>query len=146
MTDSAAARPALSGVHHVSITVTDVEASAHWYETVFRTQRLPMTFPHHGAEESGYAVLLIEPTTGFAFGLHHNAANTGTPADERITGLDHISLAVAERSDLDAWADWLTVQGVTHSGVNDVTEPIPYSTLVFRDPDNIQLELIYLPS
>lgn len=105
MTDSAAARPALSGVHHVSITVTDVKASAHWYETVFRTQRLPMTFPHHGAEESGYAVLLIEPTTGFAFGLHHNAANTGTPADERIIGLDHISLAVAERSDLDAWAD-----------------------------------------
>lgn len=34
------------------------------------------------------------------------------------------------------------MQGVTHSGVNDVTEPIPYSTLVFRDPDNIQLELI----
>jgi hypothetical protein len=31
------------------------------------------------------------------------------------------------------------------SGVIDTTDPIPYSVVVFRDPDNIQLELIHLP-
>jgi glyoxylase I family protein len=146
MTDALEARPGLKGVHHLSITVTDVEASAAWYEGVFQAQRLSMTFPHYGAEEGGYAVLLIEPTTGFAFGLHHNSANTGEPADEKTTGLDHLSLAVAERSDLDAWADWLGRRGVAHSGVHEVADPIPYATLVFRDPDNIQLEFIHLPS
>ncbi len=35
--------------------------------------------------------------------------------------------------------------GVEHSGIRDLTEPVPFSTLVFRDPDNIQLEFIYSP-
>ena len=35
--------------------------------------------------------------------------------------------------------------GVPHSGVNDTDDPIPYSALIFRDPDNIQLELFHLP-
>jgi glyoxylase I family protein len=34
---------------------------------------------------------------------------------------------------------------VPHSGVNDKTEPMPYSVVVFRDPDGIQLELMYAP-
>jgi hypothetical protein len=36
--------------------------------------------------------------------------------------------------------------GVPHNGVNDTDHPIPYSALVFRDPDNIQLEFFHLPS
>lgn len=146
VTNGTSKRPALKGVHHAAITVTDVEASAAWYEAVLGAQRLPMTFPHFGAADSGYAVLLIEPTSGFAFALHHNTANNGEPADESRTGLDHLSLAVGARADLDAWAEWLTRQNVPHSGVNEVTEPIPYSTVVFRDPDNIQLELFCMSS
>jgi catechol 2,3-dioxygenase-like lactoylglutathione lyase family enzyme len=126
--------------------VTDIEASAAWYQMVFGAERVPVTFPHFGAEESGYTVLLLESTTGFAFGLHHNTANSGEPFDESRTGLDHFSFAVAQRSDLDAWAEWLTRQGVPHSGVNDVHQPVPYSTVVFRDPDNIQLEFIHMPA
>jgi hypothetical protein len=52
---------------------------------------------------------------------------------------------VPDRADLDAWATWLDSQGVPHSGVNDTDDPIPYSALIFRDPDNIQLELFHLP-
>ncbi len=52
---------------------------------------------------------------------------------------------VPGRADLDAWAAWLDSQGVPHSGVNDTDDPIPYSTLIFRDPDNIQLELFHMP-
>jgi glyoxylase I family protein len=32
--------------------------------------------------------------------------------------------------------------GIEHTGIRDEHEPFPYSTVVFRDPDNIQLELI----
>jgi glyoxylase I family protein len=31
--------------------------------------------------------------------------------------------------------------GIEHSGIRDGDEPLTFATLVFRDPDNIQLEL-----
>jgi glyoxylase I family protein len=138
--------PAITGFHHFSPTVSDVEVSAQWYERVLGMNRIPVTFPHYGSESSGYGVVLIEPRSGITIGLHHHAANAGQPADECHTGLDHISFAVSQRADLDAWASWLDQLGVKNSGAVDTDNPIPYSVVVFRDPDNIQLELIYLPS
>jgi len=133
------AAPAVTGFHHFSPTVSDVEASAGWYEQVFGMNRLPIQFPHHGAEEEGYAVLLIDPRSGIVIGLHHHSGNPGQPFDESKTGLDHMSFAVPDRAVLDAWAGWLDKLGVEHSGVIDVDSPIAYSVVVFRDPDNIQL-------
>jgi glyoxylase I family protein len=138
------AAPAVAGFHHFASTVSDVEASAQWYERVFGMSRLPVTFPHYGAEDEGYAVLLIDPRSGIAIGLHHHQDNAGEPFQENRTGLDHISFSVAGHDDLDAWASWLGQLGVENSGVVDVTEPMPFSVVVFRDPDNIQLELFYM--
>jgi glyoxylase I family protein len=135
--------PAVTGYHHFAPTVSDVEASAQWYERVFGMTRMPVAFPHHG-EEDGYALVLIEPRSGLVLGLHHHDDNSGQPFDERRTGLDHMSFAVAGRADLDAWARWLDHLGVENSGVVDTGDPVPYSVVVFRDPDNIQLELIYM--
>jgi glyoxylase I family protein len=143
MADSDTA-PAVTGFHHFSPTVSDVEASAQWYERVFGMNRVPVPFPHHGAEDSGYAVLLMDPRSGAAIGLHHHDANPGQPFEECRTGLDHISFGVAGRADLDTWAAWLDELGIEHSGVIDTDSPIPYSVVVFRDPDNIQLELFYM--
>lgn len=98
--------------------------------------------PHYGREETGYAVLLPEPQSGLIFGLHTNTGNRGEPFDEARTGLDHVSFGVAGREALVAWTEWLDELGVAHTGVVDETQPLPYSTVVFRDPDNIQLELI----
>ena len=124
--------------------MSDVEASAQWYERVFGMNRIPVPFPHHGAEDSGYAVLLMDPRSGAVIGLHHHDANPGQLFEECRTGLDHISFGVAGRADLDTWAAWLDELGVEHSGVIDTDSPLPYSVVVFRDPDNIQLELFYM--
>ena len=137
--------PTITGVHHFSPTVRDVEASATWYEQVFSMVRVPITFPHHEREDTGYAVMLIEPGSGLAIGLHHNTANEGEPFDEKRTGLDHIGFRVATRADLDDWVTKLDGLRVAHSGVRDIAVPVPFATLVFRDPDNIQLELIWSP-
>jgi len=145
LTETTAA-PAVTGFHHFSPTVSDVEASARWYERVFGMSRVPVIFPHYGAEEGGYAVLLTEPRSGVAIGLHHHEANPGQPFDESRTGLDHISFGVADRPSLDAWASWLDELGIEHSGVIDADKPMPYSVLVFRDPDNIQLEFFHMAS
>jgi len=130
------------GVHHVSLTVTDLERSIAWYQRVFRTERLEITVPHYGREETGYSVLLPEPRSGLIFGLHKNVDNRGQRFDEAHTGLDHVSFGVDGRAALEVWVAWLDELGVAHTGIVDETEPITYSTIVFRDPDNIQLELI----
>jgi glyoxylase I family protein len=137
------AGPAITGIHHFSPTVSDIEASAEWYQRVFGMDRVPVPFPHYGDEQEGYAILLMDPKSGVAIGLHHHNANLGQAADETRTGLDHISFGVSDRSDLDAWASWLDELGIENSGVIGVQTPMPYSVIVFRDPDNIQLELFY---
>jgi glyoxylase I family protein len=139
-----AGAPAVTGIHHFSATVSDVEASVQWYERVFGMNRVPAVFPHYGAEEKGYAVLLTDARSGLAIGLHHHDANAGEPFAESRTGLDHISFGVADRDALRAWASWLDELGVGHSGVIDTDTAFPYSVIVFRDPDNIQLELFHV--
>lgn len=133
--------PRTTGVHHFSPTVSDVERSADWYARVFGLERLPRVAPHHGDEEGGYAVLLVDPRSGLLFGLHHHAQLEPGEFDERRVGLDHIGWGVEGREELEAWAHWLDSLGVPHSGIIDKDGPAPYSVIVFRDPDNIQLEL-----
>ncbi|MCV7219622.1 VOC family protein [Mycolicibacterium elephantis] len=139
MTQSAA--PALTGIHHISITVTDLEASLAWYQRLLGADRLPVKFPHYGREDTGYAELLVDQRSGLVIGLHTNTANTGEQFDEARTGLDHVGLNVASREDLQAWTAWLDELGIEHSGIRTEDTPFPFSTVVFRDPDNIQLEL-----
>ncbi len=136
--------PAIAGVHHLSFTVTDIDASMDWYQRLFAADRVPGKLPHYGAEDTGYAELLVEPRSGLVIGLHSNTANQGEKFDEVRTGLDHISFRVDERANLETWIGWLDQLGIAHTGIRDQQTPFVYSTVVFRDPDNIQLELIAL--
>lgn len=138
------ASPEFIGVHHVALTVTDVESSIAWYARVFGAARLPARFPHYQCEQTGYGVLLTEPNSGLIFGLHSHVDNRGEVFDESRTGLDHLSFQVADRQKLGAWCEWLSELNIDHTGIRDLDEPFPYSTVVFRDPDNNQLEFIAL--
>jgi hypothetical protein len=80
--------------------------------------------------------------------LHHHDANDGTLFAETTNGLDHAGFVVPTRDDLVTWQDHLESRGVIRADTADkplTQSPIadePYgSVLVFRDPDNIQLEL-----
>jgi glyoxylase I family protein len=128
----------------LSPTVTDVDASVAWHQRLFGMDRVPVPFPHYEREDTGYAVVLIEPRSGVLIGLHKNEGNRGESFDECHTGLDHCSFGVASRDELAAWVARLDELGIQHTGIRDEKEPFPYSTVVFRDPDNIQLELIAL--
>jgi catechol 2,3-dioxygenase-like lactoylglutathione lyase family enzyme len=133
--------PAITGIHHFSVTVRDLEPSVAWYQKVFGADRVPMTFPHYEREDTVYGVLLVDSRSGLAIGLHTNTGNDGRQFDEARTGLDHVGFNVAAREELEAWASWLDELGVEHSGIRTGDQPFPFATLVFRDPDNIQLEL-----
>jgi catechol 2,3-dioxygenase-like lactoylglutathione lyase family enzyme len=132
--------PSLGGAHHIGLTVRDIQASEVWYRQILGLERV-MVEPHHGG--NGYAVVLTRPGTPLFIGLDHHDANQGERFDECRTGLDHLSIAVAERPQLDCWAAHLDRLGVNRSEITEHTDPFPYAVLVFRDPDNIQLELIW---
>ena len=138
--DGAGRPPALGRIHHVGLTVSDLEASEAWYRRVLGLVRLGMEDHHLG---SGYTVLLHLPDGELHIGLDHHPAHEGERFEEHRTGLDHVSIYVSKRADLDLWAAHLDRLNVARGQVTEVTEPLPYATLVFRDPDNIQLELIW---
>lgn len=144
MSNSAAAMtaPAVTGVHHLSLTVTDLEASVDWYTRALGWQRQPGTVPHYAAEDTGYCILVADANSGLVIALHQNTGNKGEAFSEAHTGLDHASFRVSSRADLDTWVTWLDENGVERTGVRDVAGPPAMSTVVFRDPDNIQLGLI----
>jgi len=128
--------PAITGVSHVDLSVTDLRASVSWY-----TELLAM-IPLFGGrnEERGYdAQYLMEPSSGVVIGLEQHDENPGTAFDERRVGLDHLSFNVDSREQLDGWLARLDELGVPHSGI---TEEENWDVLVLRDPDNVQLEFI----
>lgn len=133
--------PGLRGIHHISLTVTDLEHSVAWYQRVLGAD--PVAEETH---EGGVAVILVEPRSGIGFGLHRHDGNERERFRETRTGLDHVAFSVASRADLEAWQRRLAALDVEHSPITDVDDPFPYSVVVFRDPDNIQLELIAFPA
>ena len=128
--------PAVSGIHHVSVTVTDIERSVPWYSELLGLTKL-MEESH--PDGTGYAVVLGKPDWSMCVGLHTHPTNERERFEESRTGLDHIGFMVSGRAELDAWESKLTELGVEHSPVNDQGG---YAVLVFRDPDNIQLEFM----
>lgn len=132
-------RVGIRGVHHVSLTVVDVARSLAWYQRVFGFDKV-MDFEH----ANGTVVVLQEPHSGVGLGLNAHRDHAGETFDERRTGLDHVSFQVGSRAELDAWDQRLGELGVDRSTITDIQEPFPFSVLVVRDPDGIQLELIAL--
>jgi catechol-2,3-dioxygenase len=130
--------PAITGISHVDLSVTDIEASEAWYRELFGA------VPLFGGRSDTHDLevrYIIEPSSGVIIGLEQHDANDGSAFDERRVGLDHLAFNVASRDELDAWVGRLDELGIAHSGI---TEEDPWDVLVLRDPDNIQLELFLL--
>ena len=136
---SVSGAPAVTAMHHVCLTVTDQGVSERWYGQVLGLHRV-MVEAH---PDGGNSVVLTRPGLQFFLGIAHHPTGDGTPFAEQRTGLDHLSFAVRERPDLDAWQAHLDACGVPHSGITERTEPFPYALIVFRDPDHIQLEVTW---
>jgi hypothetical protein len=67
------------------------------------------------------------------------SASAARVSSRRLTG------HAADREELDAWAARLTAAAVVHSPVTAANSVPGAAVLVFRDPDNIQLELFAGP-
>ena len=131
----------LSGLHHLGLTVTDVDASAAWYEQVlgFRTAG-----GYTSAAGERRKVFLVHDGFNVRIGLCQHADASADRFDERRPGLDHLSFLVGSADEIRAWQARLADAGVPSSPIAEANTIPGATVLVFRDPDNIQLELIAL--
>ena len=134
------APPTWSGYHHVTLNVQDVERSGQWYCDVLGFSRLT-TY----ASDAFERVILRHAESGATLGLNrHLSPEAGDPFNERRAGLDHLALRVADREALEAWTARFNTFGVPHSEVKPGAVPGSF-LIVFRDPDDIQLEVFAPP-
>jgi catechol 2,3-dioxygenase-like lactoylglutathione lyase family enzyme len=125
------ARPALAGVHHVKIPVTDLDRAVNWYARVFGFE-VTMKFP----EADG----VVRGVAGRIPGLGDTllALRLNPAAAEGCKGFDPVSFAVDGRADVEAWGEHLDSLGIKHS---PVIEASVGWLLVFDDPDGLTLHL-----
>jgi glyoxylase I family protein len=128
-----------TSIAHVRLTVTDIERSRRFYESVFGWPVL-LEIPDN-ADEATRSRLgflfggVIYDLGGALIGLRPVAADR---FDEDRVGLDHIAFRIASKSKLDEAARHLDALSIPHEPVKDIG---PSYILEFRDPDNIALEL-----
>lgn len=128
-----------TSIAHVRLTVTDIERSRQFYESVFGWPVLVELPP--GADAATREALsflyggVIYDLGGALIGLRPVGHDR---FDEDRTGLDHLAFPLADKTDLDAAAEHLDTLGIIHEPVKDIGR---LYVLEFRDPDNIALEL-----
>jgi glyoxylase I family protein len=132
----------IAGIHHLGLTVSDVERSANWYEQILGFERVGQ-FGDPDSERQ--KIFLRHAGLDARFGLVQHRSSSKRQFDETESGLDHLAFRVRNRQELEAWAHRLEEVGVPFSPVADSWSIPGAAVIVFRDPDHIQLELFADP-
>jgi glyoxylase I family protein len=121
-------------VHHVRITVTDPAKTHHFYASLLGFSKM-MDFPDGVLITNGslFLGLRTAPDAG--------KSSAGDRFDPNRVGLDHLTLSVASRDDLDRVAALCKAQGVACGDVVDFGPQFGFYVLMLHDPDGIQIEL-----
>lgn len=120
----------LSGVHHISFAVSDLDAGIDWFTRCLCAERVPR-LGHHDADGKLFAVVMTLPGDGPTIQLRLDpAASLGT------AGFDPVTFAVFDRAELDRWVAHLDAQNIAHSAVlaKRIGEAVE-----FQSPDGIVL-------
>ena len=129
---------AISALHHVAVTVSDIEVSGPWYRALIGAD--PVLDEH---TDGGYRHLVWAFGNGTLFGIHqHDRSISPGQFTEFRAGLDHVGFGCETRAELQQWAGRLDELGIAHGGVVDAHYG---SGLSFRDPDGVALEFFAPP-
>jgi glyoxylase I family protein len=118
-------------VHHLALTVSNVERACQFYTEIVGLQLVATVEPK---------VFLSNGSMLLALGPAPDKPLDGDKFNENRVGLDHISFTVGNRADLERAARFLSDRGVPHGEIKDLAG-FQIFVLAFRDPDNIQVEL-----
>lgn len=133
--------PEFPPVHHVALSVSDLEVSEPWYV------RLMGAEPAMTLTDGPFRRRVFALPGGQLLGLTEHQLDAGAPADDgfdpRRVGLDHVGFTCADRAEVAAWQAHLDQIGVAHSGIVEAD----YGwALSFVDPDGTALEFFALAS
>jgi catechol 2,3-dioxygenase-like lactoylglutathione lyase family enzyme len=128
-----------AAIHHVAVTVTDLEASRAWYRRLLGAEPVidedVAGLPGH---HQGFHHTIFALSSGIILALHaHPATDRATRFDELRPGLDHIGFSCADRGELERLQARLDQLGIKHGGIADDRLGCALS---FRDPDGVALE------
>jgi glyoxylase I family protein len=125
-------KPAVDALHHITLSVTDLAASALWYQRLLGDA---MTADRQGP---GWTRLRMEWPTGIIIVLtRHESTAPHDAFDHTRVGLDHVALSCPDEAAVRNWAALMDAEGIEHGPVEDVA----YGwVLTARDPDCIPLE------
>ena len=133
----------LGAIHHIRLTVTDIERSRKFYTELLGFEvAVEAPASHDPKSDPSYPVLwggVVMAKGSYLLGLRPVAAK-GDRFDEDRVGLDHLSFNVESRAAMNAAIKLLDERGITRGEVRELTS-FGICVLPFRDPDNIQLEL-----
>ncbi|NHA67969.1 VOC family protein [Phycicoccus flavus] len=138
-----------TGIHHVRLTVTDIQRSKAFYQLLLG-EETAFDFSDR-ADEPGVREdpAQLYGGTGWTVGDQllglRPVADAGDTFRSTRVGLDHVSLQVSSEDDLHAAAARLDEAGVQHGSV-DHLEATGMVILSIQDPDDINLELVYMPA
>ena len=119
-------------IHHLTLTVVDVDRSAAWYQALLG----PADCVRRAGP--GWQRLRMQWSSGLVLGV---TAHEGTPGgdafDHDRVGLDHVGLTCRAEAEVRGWARRLDEIGAIRGPV----EAAPYGWAVTgRDPDHIPVE------
>ena len=104
-------RPSVSGLHHLTFAVTELDSAIGWFDEVLGTRHVPR-FDHHDQTGSRFGVILELP--GFPGMIE---LRLRTPEYAGPEGYDPVTFEVADDEALDAWFRHVERLGVVHSPV-----------------------------
>lgn len=143
----------MNGVHHVGITVEDLDASIHFYHDILGLQFANEPSPWFDGAELGEAVgvpgaalrqvsLAIGNTTLELLEYKAPPSETAAPLKSSSIGASHVAFLV---DDIEAKKAELEAKGIAfYSDVNVVDEGVlaGWRWVYFEDPDGYPLELV----
>jgi glyoxylase I family protein len=130
-------------VHHLRLTVTDIERSRAFYtELLGFDVAVESPPPDDPSATDAFKVLfggLVMTLGNLILGLRPMAPS-GDRFDPDRVGLDHLSFSVGSRDDLEDALRLFDERGVSHGEITALPS-FGIDVLSFEDPDGVQLEL-----
>ncbi len=130
-------------IHHLRLTVTDVDRSRQFYTSLLGFEvAVESPPPDDPSAAEVFKVLfggVVMIRGNLLMGLRP-MASSGDRFDPDRVGLDHLSFSVASRDDLEEAVRLLEERGVTHGRITSLPS-FGIDVLPFEDPDGVQLEL-----
>ena len=130
-------------IHHLRLTVTDLERSREFYTGLLGFQvAVESPPPDDPSADEAFKILfggVVMIRGNLLMGLRPMAPS-GDRFDPDRVGLDHLSFGVASRDDLEQAMRLFDESGVAHGEITTLGS-FGIAVLPFEDPDGVQLEL-----